>query len=110
LNNDSTIVIGNNGSGCNSLEEIEIGCNNAGINDINLKNEIVLFPNPTSNYFVITISADIILKEVVLYDLYGRRITTTSKNNLDLSHLSNGVYFIKIYTNNGSITKKILKH
>lgn len=71
-----------------------------------------VFPNPASHF--ITISCpDGILQKVDLYDFMGRHLTSSSIQNrrgtLDISSFSSGIYFLKITTNWGEKTKKIVK-
>ncbi|MEZ4858333.1 MAG: choice-of-anchor B family protein [Flavobacteriaceae bacterium] len=74
---------------------------------------IMVFPNPTKKDINI-FSPDTYLVNLEVYDLMGRKISQTiedEKNtfNLDLSALRTGIYFIKIDTEKGSITKRIIK-
>ncbi|WP_432412765.1 choice-of-anchor B family protein [Rasiella sp. SM2506] len=84
-----------------------------GPNDEEFDN-IVVYPNPTKNILNI-LSAQAPLERLEIYDLRGRLIqediegediVTTS---LDISRLRAGVYFVKIFTATGTITKKVIK-
>ena len=79
--------------------------------NFDLDNSISVYPNPTSN--VITIKANETLKAVQLFDVQGRVLVTKieEKNqiNFDVSHFSNGVYFLKVTTEKGSKTERIVK-
>lgn len=65
-----------------------------------------LFPNPTSHYLNFYSNKDI--NEVVIYDLLGQIVLhhVINGNKIDVSNLTNGIYFIKI--NNG-VTQKLIK-
>ncbi|MBC7524634.1 MAG: T9SS type A sorting domain-containing protein [Flavobacterium sp.] len=73
--------------------------------------ELHYFPNPAKN--TITISNASIIDSVDVISVLGQKISSKMGNNqeiqLDLSGLSNGVYFIKVYSNNDSSTFKIIK-
>ncbi len=75
---------------------------------------ITLYPNPTQNILnIVSPQADITSIEV--YDLRGRKMNTIDFNNqsnyqVDLSNLVSALYFIKINTVSGSITKRIIKN
>lgn len=67
-----------------------------------------VFPNPTSG--IISIETNDLIEEIVLMSANGQMITRTTEKTVDLTSLPSGVYFLNIETNNGVITKKILKH
>lgn len=75
-----------------------------------ISNEVILFPNPTSNFVNIKSSRNIYSVEI--YDLLGNILTTKNNDNniIDISDLSNGIYFLKmIDKNNHQIINKIIK-
>ena len=80
-----------------------------GVNDINLtENQTSLYPNPTTSYF--ETKSNSILSSIEIYSLEGQTIKKFKpQKQYDISDLSSGIYFIKIQTNNGEITKKIVK-
>lgn len=73
----------------------------------NENSEFTLYPNPTSGICNIQISEKI--ERVEFVDLNGRVLITTTSNTADLSDLPTGIYFVKVYTENGVTTKKIVK-
>lgn len=72
-------------------------------------NAITLYPNP----FKDTISLDNAsnIASIELYDISGKLLGSFSKpeSNLNLSHLQQGVYLLKITTDVGASTRKIVK-
>jgi len=70
----------------------------------NLQN-LVLFPNPTKN----VLNLNQIVKSVVIYNLYGTKILEFKDQyqNMDLSNINTGIYFVCITDEYGS--KKTLK-
>ena len=72
-----------------------------------------IYPNPVQDKLYIEAEAEI--EEVVVYDVYGRvqnlRNSETQKlrNSIDVSNLNSGVYFVKIKTEEGNITKRFVK-
>ncbi len=66
-----------------------------------------LFPNPTSS--ILNIAAEGV-KEVSIMDINGRTVMTEQNaNSIDMSELANGVYFVRVITNEGIATQKIVK-
>lgn len=72
---------------------------------------IVVYPNPASD--LIRIDCSSILKSVELYDIQGRilekMLVHTKTAQLDISDKANGIYFVKIATQNGEQIEKIIK-
>ena len=78
----------------------------------NIKNiDLKFYPNPTTDYFNITSAA--MIQSIKLYDVSGRLIRTSLVNDFEtkqnVSNLTNGVYLLKIKTQKGEITGKIVK-
>lgn len=73
--------------------------------------DVVMYPNPTSSVSIIKASANI--ESVQLYDVQGRLLetfgVTDSNVALNLSGRANGIYFVKIRTQKGISTQKIIK-
>jgi hypothetical protein len=80
-----------------------------------LQNQVKIYPNPTDGQLIIEISdMRYEMCDITIYDVYGRKAQVSSlksqvsNHQIDLSHLPVGVYFIKIDSDNGSITQKIV--
>jgi PKD repeat protein len=78
---------------------------------------ILVYPNPTSNDFNVDLSAfSGSVKEIQLLDLTGRVITTqtvvssTKVYNFNTSNLANGSYYIKVNGIGHAYTKRIVKN
>lgn len=78
----------------------------------NLKNKILVYPNPVNNTLYINLPKNIDLEEVIIYDIQGKEIQTFSKNipHIDVANLASGIYFLKVITNLGSINRKWIKN
>lgn len=77
-------------------------------NDKILIDVLEIFPNPTHN--IININSNKKINKIELYDLQGKLILKENETDqINISNLKEGVYFIKIYTNNGLQIKKIIK-
>ncbi len=80
------------------------------------KKNVKLYPNPTTEQIILetTSSKKITFQEVVVINLIGEKIKHYQLDNLektafDVSHLSNGLYFLKIKTSQGEVTLKFIK-
>ncbi len=84
---------------------------NTGINGYDLESSVNLYPNPTASN--VTISAQGMMESVSMYDVYGKLISTIkvegTTTTVDLSSYASGVYFARITTENGVVTKRIVK-
>jgi hypothetical protein len=81
------------------------------LNDKELESDFTLFPNPAKN--VLTIQSQQPFSTIEVTNALGQidRMDVNSKElNLDISHYTAGIYFIKIYTEDGlTTTKKFVK-
>ena len=77
--------------------------------------QVIIYPNPTSGFF--TIESNEILKdvEISIYNILGQRIyhmrsARTGKSEVDLSGMNNGVYIIKLRSENKlELTERLIK-
>ncbi len=76
-----------------------------------IDSSITIYPNPTKNNIYITANNNI--KSISLYDIQGRILVSEKHNhkevNLNISNQASGIYFIKINTEKGVNTEKIIK-
>lgn len=77
-----------------------VGLDNA--KEINLS----VYPNPTTG--IVTVEGDGV-KNVEVMDMAGRMVMTTNNSVVDMTNLSNGIYMIRINTEKGAFTQKIVK-
>jgi hypothetical protein len=82
----------------------------SGINEnINSKNSINIYPNPSNGKLTINSNQDI--ANINVFDITGKAVHNkefTNKLNqteIDLSALNNGIYFIAVQSSNGEISK-----
>lgn len=69
-----------------------------------------LYPNPVSNGKISISTKNDSNKEIIIFDLLGKKIfqTQLSGRELNVSNLSPGVYIIKITEDNASATRKLI--
>ncbi|WP_445454737.1 T9SS type A sorting domain-containing protein [Flavobacterium sp. 25HG05S-40] len=97
------------GSGTYLNPSIGILASNALNIDTSESLDVRIFPNPTSNDITIITTATIYSYEII--DVQGKVVKSNhfEQNIINISELENGVYFIKINSENNSTTKKIVK-
>ncbi len=70
---------------------------------------VAVYPNPALKFFNITVSQNIKVKTISLFNVLGKRVLVTNKHNqISVEHLNQGMYFVVINTDKGQITKKII--
>lgn len=87
-----------------------------GIAENELANALNVYPNPSSDFVKVELnSSEIRVSKVELISLTGQVIQTIQLNSIGLNYeldcrdLEQGMYFIRIETNKGGITKSITK-
>jgi len=73
---------------------------------------ITVFPNPATNLLAFT-ADNINMDKINIYDTRGSLIQSitnvnSSQKTIDISNLTGGLHFFKVYSNEGVITKKIM--
>lgn len=89
---------------------------NLGVDDPVLKDNLVkMYPNPVHELLQLEISNGLVITDYRIIDQFGKELSkheVASDNNIkhiDVSHLSNGFYFLKIQTEGQEIIKKFIK-
>ena len=117
MQNDNNILVGGYIAVDNySNQKLFISCVNVDIkNDENigeLTTSLLLHPNPANDILYISTNGNI--KEIEIYDIYGRvRIAETPSLqdiiDLDVTNLNSGVYFVVMKSDNKTIIERFVK-
>ena len=80
-----------------------------------LENEISIYPNPAATEISVSNKNQIGISEIIITDFNGRIIKQITFDNLlnvqvNIAGLSSGIYLMKIDSQQGTITKKIIKN
>lgn len=86
--------------------------NNAtlGLNALDLTNVIQLIPNPTSADLTVEYPQNINIENIEVYSNLGQLVLEIQQPTLNVSSLSNGVYFLTLTTSEGTFHKKFIKN
>lgn len=81
------------------------------VNAFELDNQFTIYPNPTSQEITITKPESLTVHKINVYNTLGQLLITTPwSSTVDLSTLSNGLFFVQLETNQGVINKSVLKN
>ncbi len=101
-------TIDGNATGCSSISEVQVACLLV-VSEVDLNSAINVYPNPVSEVLYLNVSKSIVFEKAIVYSVLGERLQVFSEKNINFSSFSNGIYFIEVVTNQGSISKKIVK-
>ena len=108
--NPDNAEIYDNSVGCNSIEEVEEGCDTLGVENFYEKNRIFLYPNPAKNEVIITGNNNIFINEIIFYNSFGQKVLGVNQfeNKINISELKPGIYFVNIVTRQSLISQKLI--
>ena len=74
------------------------------------KNEVRMYPNPTTNF--VNVTSNVAISRLEMYNVLGKKIhqlnTNSNTLNLDVSAFAKGVYILKFKVNSGTVIKKLI--
>ena len=78
-----------------------------------LESSVSLYPNPAREYIDIRVDGDLNVTMMEVYDVYGKLINTVNvidnPTRINVSSLANGMYFVRVTTEAGAVTKTFVK-
>jgi hypothetical protein len=82
----------------------------SGIVELSQAAQLKIYPNPVKNELRIE-SGELTIENVEIADLQGKTVSTFNNagNKINVSHLSAGIYLLKIKTDKGVVTGKFVK-
>jgi len=90
------------------------GCN-LGIQDLDLANALLVYPNPVNSLLYIENGSSVSLTKVVLYDLSGRVVlqrdlspSSEGVNTINVQQVSKGLYMLNLFLENTVVNKKVI--
>ena len=95
--------------------DIPLKINTNSTSDFDLKNSVVLYPNPAKNTININVASEVNLQSISIYNTLEQLVKTMSVNDknsssaIDVSSLKTGTYFMEINATEGKVIKKFVK-
>lgn len=105
--NDNDLFVAISGGNQEGLYKIDSTL--LAVNQFN-KSKIVVFPNPTSS--ILYVQSNETIQSIKFTDVSGRItfVRDGSKDSIDVSGLSNGIYFVEVKTVDNIFTEKFIKN
>ena len=83
-------------------------CDIDDIEENNVDNGISVYPNPAKDFVKILNNNNLNIKNIEIVDIFGRTVISTDKfDDIDVSELSEGQYFVKINDEESSSVRKL---
>jgi alpha-tubulin suppressor-like RCC1 family protein len=79
------------------------------VDTFNLNNSIQLYPNPVTDILTLKLNNQYKFKSMQVFTILGKLIKESTSKSIDFSNVSKGIYIIKVITENGITSQKILK-
>jgi PKD repeat protein len=95
-----------------SINVLEQVCN-TGVYKTDFEAEFKLYPSPSKGILNIDISNQASIEKIEIFDATGKKVAQfnegfSAKNTFDIANQSNGIYFVKIYSNKGNFSKSLV--
>jgi len=104
--NDYYLSAEKNAFGKASLYSVNAKTLSVGIHELSSES---IYPNPVKDF--LTINSQVDLEKVEVYDYLGKKVLEDHSNDktIEVQHLNDGVYVLKLYSNSGSTSFKFIK-
>lgn len=100
---------------CTDTDVITINVGVTGVDQVTLENAVNVYPNPNAGLFNLKLDfTETQNVEISLFSAIGQLIETRQIDNVDsqvetfnVSNQAEGIYFVRVKTNNGTVTKRM---
>ncbi|MCR4965290.1 MAG: T9SS type A sorting domain-containing protein, partial [Bacteroidales bacterium] len=102
-----------NGLNSDPSNTVTFETNNNGVQTY-LEKSVNLYPNPATEMVSVAVSdANIQISSVEVYNVYGQLINVIESNDnplrINVSGMADGMYYVRVTTDNGVVTKNFVK-
>ncbi|WP_190277300.1 T9SS type A sorting domain-containing protein, partial [Taibaiella lutea] len=90
-----------------------IGAHIVGIHQLNISNnELTVYPNPSNGQATILNKGDLKMEKIEIYNILGQvvyrsKADSKDKHVVNLTNIASGVYTIEVYTDKGTVARKL---
>jgi len=93
----------------NEHPTLDCNSNPTSLPEESLTNQITIQPNPASTYFELNMNG-LVVDRVEIFDVKGSLIQSFNniEDRIDVRKIENGIYFLKIHTNAGVVSRKLM--
>ena len=109
-NGEELYILNEGGTNDNISDILVVERSNIGINNIEV-NEVLVYPNPVKDKLLI--QTELGIDKIEIYDMLGKEVliqTTNDKTEINISHLPQGIYNVRIFSEGKVVGKsKIVK-
>ena len=115
VDNLTVVAFINNHDASNVNNRAILNANASKVNDLtvgisdNNESRTTVYPNPATD--VLNVLSENVIRQVEIYNVEGQLVKFSDGNveNIAISNLTEGLYFVKVITDNGTSTHKIIK-
>jgi len=75
-----------------------------------LNKAIIIYPNPASEAIKISMTEDLELEQIMIYNTLGQRLMMSNQYEINVSNLPAGIYYLSIKTNQGIAKKTLVRN
>ncbi|MCK7590765.1 T9SS type A sorting domain-containing protein [Subsaxibacter sp. CAU 1640] len=95
-------------SGASDYWVVKLEAETLGYESFEFNEEVIIYPNPSNG--IINIRTHLEITDLQLYDSLGKRVLENriSNNQLDVSGISAGIYYLKVLTESKQVLKKLI--
>jgi len=95
--------------GCDSIVTLHLTIT-VGIDDYDFISDIVLYPNPASQYVDVRTDGDMVVKGIEVYDMDGKLVRVSKTTHINVADFADGIYLVRVTTDKGIVTKRFVKN
>lgn len=81
-----------------------------GVDELNNGKDCIIYPNPSSYKIIVAIKGNINVEKLILFNIEGKEVFVSNTNvkEIDVSKLSDGLYFLEVSTSDGVLVEKVI--
>jgi uncharacterized delta-60 repeat protein len=98
------------------IVKVNLGKSSLGVGPLPEKeaSKVQVYPVPVEEKVTLSFSGSVVPNKIAVYsvsgkELYAAKVQSTDHLEVDMSQFASGVYFIKLFSDSGVVTKKIVK-